>query len=87
MKYCSNYKKLERLFVNNTGINPKLWDRIIQFNYATQLIFNKNRTTSFTRIVYEAGYYDQAHSINFFKRFAGITPSEYLFFCKSNCSI
>lgn len=73
----TSYKKLEREFMQHIGIAPKLFIDIVRFNYATSLLF-KNPGNAFTCAGYQAGYYDQSHFINSFKKFSGFTPGKYI---------
>ncbi|MBK9257232.1 MAG: AraC family transcriptional regulator [Saprospiraceae bacterium] len=72
-----NYKSVEREFQLNVGISPKLFKRIIQFNYASAMITNPKSPRSLTEIGYISGYYDQSHFISNFKKFTFLTPKEY----------
>ncbi len=67
-------RQLERLFLKNTGMEPKTFARIARFQRALQL----ERTCpawTWTRIAQECGYYDQAHLIAEFRQFTGAVPS------------
>lgn len=72
----SNYKKNERRFLQYVGLPPKLFMKIVQFNYSTK-IKSENPKISLTQIAHQSGYYDQAHFIKNFKQLAEITPKEY----------
>ena len=72
-----NYKSIEREFIKNLGVTPKLFQRILQFNYATFMLTSQNNRKSLTDVCYSAGYYDQSHFIKSFKQFASMTPVEY----------
>ncbi|MES2374180.1 MAG: AraC family transcriptional regulator [Bacteroidota bacterium] len=71
---CLSIKQFERKCKERIGMNPKLYARILKFSKAYRL-----RETfphlSWTKIAYEAGYYDQMHMIRDFKVFAGVNPS------------
>lgn len=69
-------KTLERAFINQIGILPKLYSRISRYNNAKETI-EKSSTINWQNISFKHGYYDQAHFINEFKEFSGKTPSEY----------
>jgi AraC-like DNA-binding protein len=67
-------RSLERAFNEVVGLSPKKLGGIIRLHY----FLGASRTAKdFTPIVYDAGYYDQAHLIREFKKFTGITPSSY----------
>jgi AraC-like DNA-binding protein len=65
------------LFKKQVGVNPKTYLKIIRFQKAIQEIELK-KSTSWSQIAIESGFYDQAHFINEFKSFSGFTPNEYL---------
>ncbi|MBK7872801.1 MAG: AraC family transcriptional regulator [Saprospiraceae bacterium] len=73
----TNYKALSRTFHEVIGIAPKQFAQMQRFERALQLLFSEMQL-SCTEIGYKAGYYDQAHFIREFKKFAGQTPTEYL---------
>ncbi|MFD1019569.1 DUF6597 domain-containing transcriptional factor [Thalassobacillus hwangdonensis] len=69
-------RHLNRVFKDQTGINPKLFGRITRFEQAFSLLHAKSEEDVST-IVSELGYYDQSHFNREFKRFSGMTPFEY----------
>jgi AraC-like DNA-binding protein len=79
-KVCSDNnfttRYLEKLFLENVGLSPKLLSRVIQFQNALKLL--KNNSTSLTHLGLEAGYFDQSHFIRNFRDFADCTPSQYI---------
>jgi len=66
---------LQKLFLQYTGLTPKLYSKIDRFQNSLRLV-TKNET-SLTSIAYECGYFDQSHFIREFKSFTGLTPSGY----------
>jgi AraC-like DNA-binding protein len=70
-----HYKKLERIFSQYTGYNPKNFTRIIRFYRALQQM--KAKQFSLTGIGLNSGYYDQPHFIRDFKAFTGKSPSQF----------
>ncbi|RBL89803.1 helix-turn-helix domain-containing protein [Chitinophaga flava] len=70
-------KQFERRFKQQTGFNPKLYSRIVRFEFT---LTERKYYTSLTGLAHAAGYYDQAHFIHEFKKFTGFTPSSYLSF-------
>jgi len=66
---------MQQLFVQYTGLTPKLYSQINRFQNSLQLVRAGN--TSLTSIAYECGYADQSHFIREFKTFTGLTPSGY----------
>ena len=70
-----HYKKLERIFSQYTGYNPKNFTRVIRFYSALRQM--KTKQLSLTYIGLNSGYYDQPHFIRDFKAFTGKSPSEF----------
>jgi AraC-like DNA-binding protein len=70
-------RHLQRLFKQYVGLSPKLYSRIIRFNYIFQLL-NEGKI-SWLEITYHSGYFDQSHFIRDFKAFTGVDPSKYFF--------
>ncbi len=71
---CLGIKQFERKCKERLGMNPKTYARILKFSKAYR-IHEASPTLSWTKIAYEAGYYDQMHMIKDFKVFAGVNPS------------
>lgn len=69
-------RKLERNFLEHVGISPKTYSRLVRFDRAARGIAARVGVP-WSRFALEHGYSDQAHFINEFKEFAGITPVEY----------
>lgn len=74
-RYGITPRYLQKLFVQHTGLTPKLYSKINRFQNSLRLVTRKN--TSLTSIAYDCGYFDQSHFIREFKSFTGITPSGY----------
>ncbi|WP_306621891.1 helix-turn-helix domain-containing protein [Chryseobacterium ginsenosidimutans] len=73
-----NERKLERIFMEHLGIGPKKFTNIVKLHIFLKYLKTKFETSSLTTISYEAGYYDQPHLIREFKKYTGLTPSQYL---------
>ena len=71
---CLSLKQFERKCKERLGMNPKMYARILKFSRAYRL-HEACPQNSWTKIAYEAGYYDQMHMIRDFKTFAGVNPS------------
>nr|WP_052273301.1 helix-turn-helix domain-containing protein [Flavihumibacter solisilvae] len=71
---CLSLKQFERKCKERIGMNPKTYARILKFSKAYRL-HEAFPQLSWTKIAYEAGYYDQMHMIKDFKAFAGVNPS------------
>ncbi|KAA0992454.1 AraC family transcriptional regulator [Dyadobacter aurulentus] len=70
-------RKLERVFQDNVGYSPKRFAGITRVQYFLKLL-RRDRPANYTGLVYDAGFYDQAHLIRTMKSISGITPGEYL---------
>lgn len=73
---CLSTKQFERRFKERTGVNPKLYERIIRFDRAFRL---KNSKPDFDwlRIAIECGYHDYQHLVRDYKEFTGLTPTAF----------
>jgi AraC-like DNA-binding protein len=69
-------RQLERRFLQEVGVTPKLLCRILRF----QRIFRSidENDGRWATAAADCGYYDQSHLIRDFKQFAGETPSVFL---------
>ena len=74
-RYGITSRYLQKIFLQYTGLTPKLYSKINRFQNSLRLITKKN--ASFTSIAYDCGYFDQSHFIKEFKSFTGLTPSGY----------
>jgi AraC-like DNA-binding protein len=68
-------RRLERHFLAHVGMTPKLFSRLVRFDRAVRDL-NRRGTTSWSQFALAHGYTDQAHFINEFREFAGVTPTE-----------
>jgi AraC-like DNA-binding protein len=69
-------RQFRRVCLELTGLTPKQLCRAIRFRKAAAQIANDGRPGLAT-IALDLGYYDQAHFINEFRAFSGLTPSQY----------
>jgi len=74
-RYGISARHMQQLFLQYTGLTPKLYSQINRFQHSLRLVTSRN--TSLTDIAYECGYADQSHFIKEFKAFTGTTPSGY----------
>ena len=66
--------QFQRRFATQVGMTPKLFARTIRFDRA--LISRRNAPDrTWTDIIHELGYFDQAHFIRECRSFAGLPPS------------
>ncbi|MGH9930708.1 MAG: AraC family transcriptional regulator [Pyrinomonadaceae bacterium] len=66
-------RQLERRFLTEVGISPKLLCRILRFQQIFRA-FDRN-DESWAAVAADCGYYDQAHLIRDFREFARQTPA------------
>ncbi|HEX4850420.1 MAG TPA: helix-turn-helix domain-containing protein, partial [Puia sp.] len=71
-------RHIERAFSECIGISPKKFGSIVKLHSFLKLLKNKSANSNLTTICYDAGYFDQSHLIKEFRKYTGITPSEYL---------
>jgi AraC-like DNA-binding protein len=69
-------RRLERRFLAQVGLSPKLYSRLVRFDRAVRELGTRG-TTPWSQFALAHGYADQAHFINEFREFAGVTPAEY----------
>lgn len=58
------------------GVSPKVLARLARFHHATRLLERRD-AADLGRVALAAGYYDQAHLTNEWKRMAGRTPLQH----------
>jgi methylphosphotriester-DNA--protein-cysteine methyltransferase len=68
---------LTRQFGEQVGLSPKQMGRIMRFNALHKQIARQGRL-NWLDLVYQFGYYDQAHLIKDFQAFTGGSPTDYL---------
>lgn len=66
-------RQLERRFMREVGVGPKLLSRILRFQQVFRAV--ERSDNAWASIALECGYYDQAHLIRDFNQFAGQTPA------------
>lgn len=69
-------RQLRRIYQNNLGLSPKQYSKILSFSKARAAL-TSNTQMSLTEIATFSGYFDQSHFIREFKKYAGITPTQY----------
>jgi AraC-like DNA-binding protein len=70
-------KRFIERFKIEVGLTPKRYCRIRRFQRAVALV-NHGRHVDWSQVALDCGYFDQAHFINDFRSFAGLTPTGYL---------
>lgn len=70
-------RQLERRFHHEVGVPPRLLASILRFRRIFDVLEHR-QPARWVEAALAAGYFDQAHMIRDFRRFAGCTPREYL---------
>ena len=68
-------RQLERRFVSQIGVSPKVYARISRFEGALKAK-KQSPAAAWTDIAQRLGYHDQMHMVHDFRQLAGSTPSE-----------
>lgn len=66
-------RQLERRFLRDVGIGPKMFCRILRFQQVFQAV--EQQDAGWAAVAADCGYYDQAHLIRDFQEFARQTPA------------
>ncbi|MFT3702717.1 MAG: AraC family transcriptional regulator [Agriterribacter sp.] len=69
-------RTFERRFQKETGLSPKQFSQVIQFQKSFEQ-FTLKEYNNLTDIVYANGFSDQSHFIRVFKAFTGKTPKKF----------
>lgn len=70
-------KRFIEHFTRAVGVTPKRYCRLRRFQRAVAHA-NRGVPVSWSGVALDCGYFDQAHFVNDFRDFAGVTPSAYL---------
>lgn len=74
-RYGISGRYLQKLFLEYTGLTPKLYQKINRFQKS--LFLTGTRNEPLTAVAYSCGYFDQSHFIRDFKFFTDTTPSAF----------
>jgi AraC-like DNA-binding protein len=66
-------RRLERVFVRDLGIRPKVYARIVRLSAVLATLDDADRASA-VDVALDAGYFDQAHLLRDFRLLAGRTP-------------
>lgn len=77
---CLSIKQFERRFLEQIGLSPKQYLRVVRFQAA---IHRKSQEPNLliSHLAYDCGYYDQSHLCNEFKSLSGLTPGQFFADC------
>ena len=70
-------RRFVEVFTSEVGLKPKLFSRIQRFQRALARIPG-NPGTDWGNLALDCGYFDQAHFINDFREFSGLSPGDYV---------
>jgi AraC-like DNA-binding protein len=70
-------RRLGRLFRRQVGYGPKQYARLLRFRAVVAQVHGHPRV-DWAAVAADGGYCDQAHLAHEFRRFAGITPGEFM---------
>lgn len=79
--YSERY--INKVFIEQMGFSPKTFCKIIQFQRSLEYL-NYGAPEKMTKAAVDLGYYDQPQFIRDFKKYAGITPKQYLTMIKQD---
>jgi AraC-like DNA-binding protein len=71
------HRRFIELFRQEVGLTPKLYCRVQRFQQVIRFLSTRDEV-DWSELALDCGYYDQAHFINDFKEFSGISPTAYL---------
>lgn len=69
-------KQFERKFLERTGVNPKLFARLVRFDKAFREK-NLNPGRDWQTISFDCNYYDYQHLVRDYKAFTGLKPTDF----------
>lgn len=69
-------RQIQRNFLNDIGVNMKLFLKISRFQKSKQLLLH-NENNVLLKAWFDSGYYDQPQFNNDFKLLSGLTPGEF----------
>lgn len=70
-------RTLERKFIDQVGLTPKQFAKIIQFKNSLRLL-TANNYGQLLAVGLDSGFSDQSHFIRSFKKYTGKTPTDFL---------
>jgi AraC-like DNA-binding protein len=69
-------RRFSQVFAAQVGMTPKLFARVQRFQHVVAAS-GTARSPDWAQIALECGYFDQAHLINEFVEFSGVTPADF----------
>jgi AraC-like DNA-binding protein len=72
-----SHRRFIQVFRDEVGLTPKLFCRVQRFHEVIKRVHSL-QDVDWLDIALSCGYFDQSHFIHDFKRFSGLTPTDYL---------
>ena len=69
-------KQMERKFIEKVGPTPKQFAQLLRFRKLREYL-EKRQNESLMNVAFDFDFTDHAHLTKFFRKFAGITPTEF----------
>lgn len=69
-------RRLQQIFRSHVGLAPRTWGRLVRMHECLRLL-RGDADPAWSRVAARAGFYDQAHLINEFRAFCGLTPEQF----------
>ena len=73
-KFRTNKFNILRQFRKYTGLTPQEYMMALRIEYAKEQIYSQNTLVD---IAYISGFYDPSHFSHYFKKYVGVSPSDY----------
>lgn len=73
---CLSVKQFERNFKDRTGVNPKVFNRLIRFDNAFRTR-NAQPHLDWRSIAFDCNYYDYQHLVRDYREFTGFLPTAF----------
>jgi AraC-like DNA-binding protein len=75
-RFNLSHRRVIQIFDAHVGLKPKAFQRVSRLRLTLERLAGE-RSPSLARVAYEAGYSDQSHLANEFRRLTGLTLSDY----------
>jgi AraC-like DNA-binding protein len=69
-------RRFSQIFREEVGFAPKVWCRIQRFQRVVRQL-HADEAVEWPELALECGFYDQAHLVNEFRAFSGVSPTSY----------
>lgn len=70
-------RRLQQIFRAHVGLAPRAWSRLARLHRCLRLLRARSRP-GWPELALSAGFFDQAHLVNEFRRLSGLTPGQFL---------